>query len=124
MEERERDEKRGEEWIRRCSLRQDKRGAGESDGRRGSGDLAVDEVLSFDEHGDEGRGRLDLLEEGEHLAVAQDSPDEVEGGGDAGRKIKGGEFAGKLLMHRRKVSGRGERNFATVDLHTCIAKII
>ena len=68
-------------------------------------DLAVDEVLSLNEHGDERRGRLDLLEQGEHLAVAQDGPQKVERGGDAGREIECGEFARKLLMHRRK-SGR------------------
>ena len=59
--------------------------------------LGVDEGLPLDEHGQQGRGRLQLLGEREHLLVHEDGEAEVEGGGDAGNEVEGGELPGQLL---------------------------
>jgi hypothetical protein len=59
--------------------------------------LSVNERLSFDEHGQQGRSRLQLLPEGEHLLVAQDGQAEVEWSRNARNEIERSEFSGQLL---------------------------
>ena len=59
--------------------------------------LLVDEVLALNEHREQGRRRLQLLPEREHLLVHEDGEAEVEGRGDTRDEVEGGELAGQLL---------------------------
>ena len=59
--------------------------------------LSIDEVLSLDEHGNEWRSGLELLAEGKHLLVHENSKAKVKGGRNSRDEVEGGELSGKLL---------------------------
>mmetsp|Transcript_10213 Transcript_10213/g.20950 ORF Transcript_10213/g.20950 Transcript_10213/m.20950 type:complete len:296 (+) Transcript_10213:950-1837(+) len=59
--------------------------------------LSINEGLAFDKHGDERRGSLEFLLQGEHLLVEKDRKAKVEGGRDSGDEIESCELPRKLL---------------------------
>mmetsp|Transcript_19464 Transcript_19464/g.42292 ORF Transcript_19464/g.42292 Transcript_19464/m.42292 type:complete len:655 (-) Transcript_19464:324-2288(-) len=74
--------------------------------------LGIDKGLSLDEHGQQRGCRLDFLSEREHFLVHENGQTKVEGGGDSGDEIEGGEFTGQFL--------HGEDHLVDLPLQTIV----